>query len=77
MNTCYWVAFDPEVKNRAWSVWSGAHDLPRPKMFKTSLAQRYVGGVCRTDDPRMQWQSCSTDLGATTHVIVDPKEPAG
>jgi len=75
VNTSYWVAFDPEVKNRAWSVWSGAHDLPRPKMFKSSLAQYFVGGVCRTDDPSMQWQSCSNDLGATTHVIVDPKSP--
>jgi photosystem II stability/assembly factor-like uncharacterized protein len=75
VNTSYWVAFDPDVKNRAWSVWSGAHDLPRPKMFKNALAQYYVGGVCRTDSPLMLWQSCSNDLGATTHVIVDPKSP--
>jgi len=73
VNTCYWMAFDPDVKSRAWSVWSGAHDLPRLKMFKTSLAQYFVGGVCRTDDPAMQWQSCGADLGPTTHVIVDPK----
>ncbi|HWR52404.1 MAG TPA: hypothetical protein VN428_14930 [Bryobacteraceae bacterium] len=77
VNTCYWLEFDPEVKNRAWSVWGGAHDLPRPKMFKPSLAKYYVGGVCRTDDPNMQWHSCSADLGATTHVIVDPKSPPG
>ena len=77
VNTCYWVAFDPDVRNRAWSVWSGAHDLPRPKMFKTSLARYYAGGVCRTDDSSMQWQSCSADLGATTHIIVDPKSPPG
>lgn len=75
VNTSYWVAFDPEVKNRAWSAWSGAHDLPRPKMFKSSLAQYFVGGVCRTDDQSMRWQSCSNDLGATTHLIVDPKSP--
>ncbi len=73
VNTAYWLAFDPDVKNRAWSVWSGAHDLPRLKMFKTSLAQYYVGGVCRTDDPDMQWQSCGADLGPTTHIIIDPK----
>ncbi|MGE5648540.1 MAG: IPT/TIG domain-containing protein [Acidobacteriota bacterium] len=76
-NTSYWVAFDPEVKNRAWSVWGGAHDLPRPKMFKTSLARYYVGGVCRTNDAAMNW-SCrgDMDMGAVTHIIVDPKSPA-
>lgn len=77
VNTCYWLAFDPDVKNRAWSVWSGAHDLPRLKMFKTSLAQYFVGGVCRTDDPNLQWQSCGADLGPTTHIIVDPKSSLG
>jgi len=77
VNTSYWLAFDPEVKNRVWSVWSGAHDLPRLKMFKTSLARYYVGGVCRTDDPDMQWQSCSADLGPTTHVLVDAKSSPG
>jgi photosystem II stability/assembly factor-like uncharacterized protein len=75
VNTCYWLAFDPDVKNRAWSVWSGAHDLPRLYMFQTSLAQYFVGGVCRTDDPGMQWQSCGADLGPTTHIIVDPNSP--
>src|SRR6185312_5539162 len=28
VNTCYWVLFDPDVKDKVWSVWSGMHDIP-------------------------------------------------
>jgi hypothetical protein len=30
-NTTYWIAFDPLVRGRVWSVNSGTHDLPRPR----------------------------------------------
>ncbi len=44
-NTCYQVAFDPDVKGKVWSAWSGAHDLPRTKMF---------GGYLST----LRWRCC-------------------
>ena len=56
LNTTYWVVFDPEVHGRMWSVNSGTHDLPRPKMWRKSSVLNYRGGVCRSDD---DWQ----DLG--------------
>ena len=80
INTCYWVVFDPEVKDRAWSVWANAHDLPRPKMFRGGHFDRYVGGVCRTDDGMRNWQKSNTgmpDNCVSTHIILDPKSPAG
>ena len=33
-NTTYWVAFDPKVRGRMWSVNSYVHDLQRPKMWR-------------------------------------------
>src|SRR2546430_458095 len=49
-NTTYWVVFDPKVKGRMWSVNSGTHDLPRPKMWRHTSVTTYKGGVCRSDD---------------------------
>jgi len=31
LNTAYWMVFDPQVKGRAWAVYSGTHDLPRSR----------------------------------------------
>ena len=36
-NTCYKTVFDPDVKNKVWSIWSGQHDMPR-RQVKSSLA---------------------------------------
>jgi photosystem II stability/assembly factor-like uncharacterized protein len=79
-NTCYWVVFDPEVKNRAWSVWGSAHDLPRPKMFRSGNFDRYVGGVCRTDDGLKTWQKSNNGMPentVATHILLDPRSPVG
>jgi photosystem II stability/assembly factor-like uncharacterized protein len=79
-NTCYWVVFDPKVKNRAWSVWANAHDLPRPKMFRGGHFQRFLGGVCRTNDGLKTWQKSNEGMpenSVSTHLVLDPKSPAG
>ena len=79
-NTCYWLAFDPDVKGRVWSVWANAHDLPRPKMFRGGRFERFVGGVCRSDDGLKTWQKSNAGMPAntvSTHVVLDPRSPAG
>ncbi len=79
-NTCYWLVFDPKVKNRAWSVWGSAHDLPRPKMFRAGNFERYVGGVCRTDEGLKRWQKSNSGMPentVATHILLDPKSPVG
>ncbi len=79
-NTCYWLVFDPEIKGRAWSVWSNAHDLPRPKMFRTGRTGWYRGVVCRTDDGMNSWKVTSDGIDrncSPTCIILDPKSPAG
>jgi len=79
INTCYWVVFDPEVKGRAWSVWGNAHDLPRPKMF-TGNFDRYLGGVCRSEDGLENWQQSSEGMPPnclSTHILLDARTPTG
>jgi photosystem II stability/assembly factor-like uncharacterized protein len=76
-NSVYWLTFDPEVKGKAWSVMSGTHDLPRPKMWRRTGVKNYQGGVLMTEDGGKTWQIISKDIGegAMTHVLFDPTSP--
>ncbi|MFH1069058.1 MAG: hypothetical protein V1794_05490 [Candidatus Glassbacteria bacterium] len=80
-NTCYWVQFDPAVKDRLWSAWSSWHDLPKLKMtripgWKTGA----VGGVAASSDGGRSWKVSSDGLpenAPTTCLLLDPASPAG
>jgi photosystem II stability/assembly factor-like uncharacterized protein len=76
-NTTYWMVFDPKVKGRAWSVNSGTHDLPRPKMWRHTAVSTYKGGVCRSDDGGKTWAKSNDgmDETAATHILLDPASP--
>jgi len=76
-NTTYWIVFDPKVKGRAWSVNSGTHDLPRPKMWRHTAVSTYKGGVCRSDDGGITWAKSNEgmDETAATHILLDPTSP--
>ncbi|MBI5479307.1 MAG: hypothetical protein HY906_10650 [Deltaproteobacteria bacterium] len=76
-NTCYWMVFDPEVEGRAWSVWSGTHDLPRGKML--GGLGGYQGGVLKTANGGESWSVSSGGMAPTapTHIVLDPQSPAG
>ncbi len=79
VNTTYWMAFDPAVKDRIWAVMSGTHDLPRPKMWRESSTARYGGGVVRSDDGGLTWQPQRNGLPETaaTYVLLDPRSKPG
>jgi len=76
-NTTYWIVFDPKVKGRAWSVNSGTHDLPRPKMWRHRAVSTYKGGVCRSDDGGETWVKSNGGMEETaaTHILLDPESP--
>lgn len=76
-NTTYWVVFDPKVKGRMWSVNSGTHDLPRPKMWRHTSVATYKGGVCRSEDGGKIWAKSNNgmDETAATHILLDPTSP--
>ncbi|MGI9071549.1 MAG: hypothetical protein ACR2JB_09610 [Bryobacteraceae bacterium] len=75
VNTTYWMVFDPDVRGRAWSVNSGTHDLPRPKMWRTASSRNYKGGVCRSADGGKTWAKSNTGMQETaaTHILLDPR----
>lgn len=75
INSTYWLAFDPEIKNRAWAVMSGTHDLPRPKMWRRSGVKGYKGGILITENGGKTWKPVSGQIGegAFTHILVDKK----
>jgi len=77
VNTTYWLAFDPKVHGRMWSVNSYTHDLPRPKMWRHQDPANYKGGVCMSDDGGKTWKKSSTgmDETAATHILLDPSSP--
>jgi photosystem II stability/assembly factor-like uncharacterized protein len=78
-NTTYWVTFDPAVKGKMWGVMSGTHDLPRPKMWRSTPVTKYLGGVCSSVDGGRTWKPSNTGMAETapTHILLDPTSPVG
>ena len=81
INSTYWIVFDPEVRGRAWGVMSGVHSLPRHKLgfLQPGFAEKAVGGVCRSEDGAKTWANSSEGMppNAVTHILLDPRSPAG
>ncbi|MFL6350578.1 MAG: WD40/YVTN/BNR-like repeat-containing protein [Bryobacteraceae bacterium] len=73
VNTTYWMVFDPDVRGRVWSVNSGTHDLPRPKMWRKASVLNYKGGVCRSNDGGRTWTKSNSGMEETaaTHILLD------
>ena len=79
-NTCYDLKFDPDVKNKVWSVWANAHDLPREKMFGSRGFDRFSGGVAVSTDGGLTWEKSNNGMpenAVCTNILVDPTTPAG
>jgi photosystem II stability/assembly factor-like uncharacterized protein len=72
-NTCYWMVFDPQVPGKAWTVMSGVHDLPRPKMFRKNGVKDYAGGILMTENSGRSWVNQSKQIGeaAFTFIMID------
>ncbi|MGN6490531.1 MAG: hypothetical protein ACTHLE_00940 [Agriterribacter sp.] len=81
VNTCYWVVFDPAVKNKMWSAWSGMHDFPRGKMTRDPLwKQKARGGICMSEDGGKTWKPVYNGMGMdapTTCIVLDSSTPPG
>ena len=77
VNTTYWIVFDPKISGRVWSVNSGTHDLPRPKMWRKNSVLNYKGGVCFSEDGGKTWKKSNSGMEETaaTHILLDPTSP--
>ncbi len=80
-NTCYWMVFDPEIKNKIWSVWSGLHDFPRGKMTRNpEWRANGRGGVALSTDAGKSWTPMLKGIGfdsPSASIVLDENSPAG
>jgi hypothetical protein len=78
-NTTYWLAFDPAQRGLIWGAFSGTHDLPRPKMWRSRSPKSFTGGVAVSTDGGNHWQSSNIGLplASITHILLDPSSPIG
>jgi photosystem II stability/assembly factor-like uncharacterized protein len=78
-NTTYWLAFDPAVRGLIWGAFSGTHDLPRPKMWRTRNVRSFTGGVAVSIDGGQHWKPSNTGIpsDSITHILLDPSSPPG
>lgn len=78
-NTAYWLAFDPAQRGLMWGAFSGTHDLPRPKMWRTRSPRTFTGGVAVSKDGGRHWQPSNANLpqDSVTHILLDPTSPVG
>jgi photosystem II stability/assembly factor-like uncharacterized protein len=78
-NTTYWLAFDPAQRGLVWGAFSGTHDLPRPKMWRSRGVKSLIGGIAVSTDGGGHWTPSITGMPAhsITHILLDPSSPAG
>jgi photosystem II stability/assembly factor-like uncharacterized protein len=81
INTCYWMVFDPDIKDKMWSVWSYLHDFPRGKMTRNPRWKEIAkGGVCISVDGGKTWKPEFEGMGfdsPATSIVLDPKSAPG
>ncbi len=82
INTTYWTEFDPDVRDKIFTVRSNCHDLPRPKMFRGGRLEKQEGqgGVAVSTDGGRNWKTSTKGMSPNavcTHLVLDPRSRAG
>jgi photosystem II stability/assembly factor-like uncharacterized protein len=78
-NTCYELAFDPDVPGKVWGAFSDVHDVPNANIISGRHRSEGPGGVCVSTDFGATWQVSNAGLpvAPTLSVVLDPRTPAG
>jgi photosystem II stability/assembly factor-like uncharacterized protein len=76
-NTCYELAFDPEIPGKIWGAFSDVHDIPNDNIISERHGHTRPGGVCLSRDFGESWKSQTQGLPrrAITSIVVDPNSP--
>jgi photosystem II stability/assembly factor-like uncharacterized protein len=74
-NTCYEMAFDPEIPGKMWGGFSDVHDIPNDNIISERHGHNGPGGVCISRDFGASWTSEAQGLPLrpVTGIVVDPK----
>ncbi|HOW70694.1 MAG TPA: hypothetical protein PKY77_08840 [Phycisphaerae bacterium] len=78
-NTCYELAFDPEIRGKTWGAFSNVHDIPNDNIISGRHNSKGPGGVCLSVDHGEHWTTVSKGLpeAPCTAVVLDPNSPKG
>jgi photosystem II stability/assembly factor-like uncharacterized protein len=78
-NTCYELAFDPQVPGKMWGAFSNTHDIPNYNIIGGSHRANLPGGVCLSTDFGETWKVVRSGdpSSACTTVVLDPKSRQG
>lgn len=78
-NTCYELAFDPDVPGMIWGAFSDVHDIPNDNIISERHGHNRPGGVCVSRDFGTSWKPEATGLPAkpVTSIVLDPRSPKG
>ncbi len=78
-NTCYEVAFDPDIPGKMWAAFSNVHDIPNDNIISGRHKGTGPGGVCLSTDYGVSWKVSNKGLpvSACTSVVLDPRSKKG
>jgi photosystem II stability/assembly factor-like uncharacterized protein len=76
-NTCYEIAFDPDVPGRMWGAFSNVHDIPNDNIISERHGHDGPGGVCISRDFGASWkpETAGLPLRPVTSIVLDPRSP--
>ena len=76
-NTCYEMAFDPEIRGKIWGAFSDVHDIPNDNIISERHGHRGPGGICLSRDFGASWRSETEGLPRkpVTSIVLDPRSP--
>jgi hypothetical protein len=76
-NTCYELAFDPEIPGKIWGAFSDVHDIPNDNIISERHGHDGPGGVCVSRDFAASWTTEARGLPArpVTAIVLDPRSP--
>jgi photosystem II stability/assembly factor-like uncharacterized protein len=76
-NTCYEIAFDPEMPGKMWGAFSDVHDIPNDNIISERHGHNGPGGVCVSRDFGASWKSEAKGLPPrpVTGIVLDRTSP--
>ncbi len=78
-NTCYEIAFDPDIPGKSWGAFSNIHDIPNGNIISGRHGSEGPGGVCASTDFGEHWKPSNQGLpeAPCTSICVAPKGRPG
>ena len=76
-NTCYEIAFDPDIPGKMWGAFSNVHDIPNDNIISERHGHNGPGGVCISRNFGASWKHEAQGIPTkpVTSIVLDPSSP--